>query len=265
MLQARGDTEGALAVLRQAEVLGSNRRIAQSAEHIAVARARLWLTATPGDVAAATRWADARAEAWRADADEIPDYVGLLECLTLARLRLAQGRQVEAAAVLRRLLARAEAGGLTGDVIEILALQARLSLEQGDVARAMIALTHALALAEPEGYVRVFVDEGAPIVTLLRHAQARGVAPAYVATLLTACGSEPRAEPPVALAPIDSLSVRELELLRLLTAGLSTSEIAAQLFITAGTARIHLKNIYRKLDLHSRLQAVERTRALGLL
>jgi len=265
VLQARGDIEGALVALRQAEILGSDRHIAQSAEHIAVARARLWLTATPGDVAAARHWADAHAEAWQADADEPPDYLGLLERLTLARLRLAQGRHAEAAALLRMLLGRAEAGGLTGCMIEILALQARLLLEQDHLAQAMIALSSALALAEPEGYVRVFVDDGTPMVTLLRHARARGVAPEYVAALLTAGGEAAGASSSATLALGDPLSVRERELLRLLAARLSTPELAAQLFITPGTARIHLKHIYRKLDVHSRLQAVERARALNLL
>jgi len=270
VLQSRGNPEDALAVLEQARAHAHDHHVAQSAERLAVARARLWLTATPGDVATARRWADARAAAWQTDVDEPPDYVGLLERLTLARLREAQGRHAEAAALLRTLLGRTEAGGLTGCVIEILALQARLALEQDHLAQAMIALIRALTLAEPEGYVRVFVDEGAPMVTLLRYARARGVAPDYVDVLLAACGSGPWAQTTspaasVARALIEPLSVRELEVLRLLAAGLSTPEIAAQLFITAGTTRIHLKHIYRKLDAHSRLQAVERARGLNLL
>jgi len=103
------------------------------------------------------------------------------------------------------------------------------------------------------------------VVTLLRHAQVRGVAPAYVDALLTACEEAAGAASSATPALVDPLSAREMELLRLLAAGLSTPELAAQLFITAGTARIHLKNIYRKLDVHSRLQAVERARALGLV
>jgi LuxR family maltose regulon positive regulatory protein len=263
ILQARGDTDGALAVLQQAEAFGRDGHVAQSAERVAVARARLWLTATQGDVAAAWHWATAGEEVWRAD--ENPGYVGLLERLTLARLHLIRGRRDEAAALLQWLLGRAEAGGLTGCVLEILALQARLFWQQDHVAQAMTALSRALALAEPQGYVRFFVDEGTPMVALLRQAQARGVAPAYVAALLTACGSAPQAPSPAAPALVEPLSTRERELLRLLAAGLSTPEIAAQLFITAGTVRNHLKSIYGKLAVHSRLQAVERARALGLL
>jgi LuxR family maltose regulon positive regulatory protein len=262
--QARGDLDGAFAVLDEAETFGHDRHVAQSAERLSLARVRLWLTATPANVAAATRWASAHVEAWQAHADETLDYVGLLERLTLARLRLLQGQHAAAAALLRRLLERAEVGGLRGCVLEILALQARLYREGGDEARAMLALSRALELAEPEGYVRLFVDEGAPMVALLRQAQARGLTPAYVAALLAACG-DAAPEPSAAALRVDPLSARERELLRLLAAGLSTSEIAAHLFITADTVRSHLKNIYGKLDVHSRLQAVERARALGLL
>jgi LuxR family maltose regulon positive regulatory protein len=221
-----------------------------------------------GDVAAAQRWASARAEAWRRDGqaeDEAADYVGVLERLTLARLRLRQGRREEAARLLQRLRGRAEAGGLMAVMLEVLALQARLCLEQDRVAQAMLALSEALALAEPEGYVRLFVDEGAPMVGLLRQAQRRSVAPAYVAALLAACGSSPETMSRAAHILLDPLSGREGEVLRLLAAGLSTSEIAAQLFITADTVRTHLKHIYGKLDVHSRLHAVARARTLGLL
>jgi LuxR family maltose regulon positive regulatory protein len=103
------------------------------------------------------------------------------------------------------------------------------------------------------------------MVALLRQAQARGVAPAYAAALLAACGSSPEATSPAARILVDPLSMREVEVLRLLAAGLSTPEIATQLFLTTGTVRNHLKSIYRKLAVHSRLQAVERARTLGLL
>jgi len=263
VLQARGDIDGAIGEIHKAEALGRDGHIALSAERVAAARARLQLTATPGDLAAAMRWAGEREAALRAD--EAPGFVGLLERLVLARLRLAQGRREDAAALLTRLLGIAEAGGLMGCVIEILALQARILLEDAQEAQAMIALSRALSLAEPEGYVRLFVDEGTPMVVLLRQARARGVAPTYVAALLAACGSAPQTASPAALALVEPLGARERELLRLLAAGLTTPEIATRLYVTVGTVRSHLKNISRKLDVHSRLQAVERARVLGLL
>jgi len=190
VLQARGDTAGALAALQRAEALGRDGHVVQYAERVALARARLCLAATPEDPSAAMRWASTREEAWRTD--ENLGYVGLLERLIQARLHLLQGRRDEAFALLKHLLVIAEAGGLAGCVIEILVLQARIFLEQARVAQAMIVLTRALSLAEPEGYVRLFVDEGAPMVALLRQARARDVAPAYVATLLAACGATSR-------------------------------------------------------------------------
>jgi LuxR family maltose regulon positive regulatory protein len=104
-------------------------------------------------------------------------------------------------------------------------------------------------------------------VALLLQAQRRGVALGYVDTLLAACGAaQPAAPMAVATtALVEPVSAREQELLQLLAAGLSTTEIAAQLFITVGTVRNHLKSIFGKLDAHSRLQAVERARAFGLL
>ena len=262
ILQARGDIADAIGVLQRAAVLGRDGHVAQSAERVAVARARLHLTATPGDLAAAVHWASEREAAWRTD--EVPGLVGLLERLVLARLRLVQGRRDDAATLLTRLLGVAQAGGLTGCVIEILVLQARTLLEGAREAEAMIALSRALSLAEPEGYVRLFLDEGTPMVTLLWQARARGVAPTAVAALLAAYGSAPQSVSQ-AMALIEPLSARERELLTLLAAGLTTPEIAARLYVTAGTVRSHLKTISRKLDVHSRLQAVERARALGLV
>jgi LuxR family maltose regulon positive regulatory protein len=258
VLQARGDTAGALAAFDRAEALGYAGHVPQSAERVATARVRLWLTTTPVNLAEAMRWAKARRT------DEQFGYTALLARLTLARLRLMYGTPEEAATLLQPLLMQAEAGGLTGKVIEILVLQARASLGLDQPAQAMIALSRALALAELEGYLRVFLDEGAPMVALLQQAHMRGVAPAYVATLLAAGGARDMAGAAATARP-DPLSAREVELLRLVATGLSAREAAAQLFITAGTARIHLKHIYRKLDVHNRVQAVERARALGLV
>jgi LuxR family maltose regulon positive regulatory protein len=265
VLEAQGDVAGACAALEQGEVLGRNGNVAQYAARIAVEQARLWLNPTRGDPDAVRRWAAGLGyDTTAINADHQEGYLALLKRLALAHWQIAQGRYGGTATVLQRLLGEAEAGGLVGCAIEILSLLARLHYEQGQLPEAMIALTQALSLGEPEGYVRVFLDAGMPMVALLREAQKRGVAPAYVARLLAACKA-PATETAPAPVVIEALSERERELLALLAAGLSTPEIATRLFITTGTVRNHLKSIYGKLDVHSKLQAVERARAVGLL
>ena len=129
----------------------------------------------------ATRWA--QTYGIRADG-ELTEWLEI-EHTTLARLLIAQGKPNEALSLLGRLLEATEAAGRMGRVIEILALQALALYAQGDGTAAMKALGRALALAEPEGYIRLFADEGEPMAALLRQAAARGIAVEYVAKLLT--------------------------------------------------------------------------------
>jgi len=187
---------------------------------------------------------------------------------TLARLRLAEGQAEETAKLLERLLALAEAGGWMGDVIEILVLQALAQQMQGATTQALTTLGRALALAEPEGYVRIFVDEGAPMAALLaRMKDEGGRMKRYIHKLLAALGKQEDVQPSSFIPQplVEPLSERELEVLRLLAAGLESPEIARELIIGVSTARTHIKNIYGKLDVHGRVQAIERARALGLV
>ena len=191
-------------------------------------------------------------------------------------MRLAEGQADEAVQLLRRLLAQAEVGGWVGDVIEILALQALALQAQGASAEALSSLERALALAEPEGYVRIFVDEGAPMATLLAQSAARRRQSdrlvGYIEQLLSAF---PEGQRQVeqdggrthdrSKGMVEPLSERELEVLRLLAAGLESPEIARELIIGVSTARSHIKNIYGKLGVHGRVQAIERARTLGLV
>jgi LuxR family maltose regulon positive regulatory protein len=158
-----------------------------------------------------------------------------------------------------------------GPAIGILTLRALALEAAGDTNGALHALRQALELAEPEGYVRVFVDEGEPMARLLRHAASRGIGPGYVSQLLAAfeVSRLGRAEEwplPVHAQPlIEPLTDRELEVLDLLAEGLSNSEIARRLFISLPTVKSHTRNIYGKLAVHSRRQAVARARTLGIL
>jgi LuxR family maltose regulon positive regulatory protein len=211
----------------------------------------------------------------------LDDYLHKYEHLVLARLLIAQGQPEEALALLQPLLSRQELNRL---VIEVQALRALALQAQGNVAQAMAALEHALSLAEPGGYVRMFVDEGPPMARLLYEAAARGIAPEYAGRLLAAFDLETKDErrktklSPLSfvLGPsspalgederlVEPLSERELEVLRLVAEGLSNREIAARLLISLSTVKGHTANIYGKLCVHSRIQAVARARDLGLL
>jgi LuxR family maltose regulon positive regulatory protein len=194
----------------------------------------------------------------------------------LARLLIAQREFDEAAAVLASLLHGVEDAGWTGVAIELLALQALALQGQGKTTEALAVVRRTLSLAEPEGYARVFLDEGVPMTELLRLAARNGIAVDYVRELLAAFEAgtndeRQRTKPSVSssvVGPsslIEPLSERELEVLQLIANGLSNREIADRLTITVGTAKRHASNIYAKLDVHSRVQAVARAQELCLL
>ena len=158
-----------------------------------------------------------------------------------------------------------------GRALAILLLQALTANAQGNQAAALAALESALSLAAPEGYVRVFVDEGAPMAALLRAADHHGIAPAYIARLLVAFPrTEDQTGRPAALSPqsstlVETLSQRELEVLRLIADGHSNQAIADRLVVAVSTVKKHVNNIYGKLDVQSRTQALVRARELTLL
>ena len=165
-----------------------------------------------------------------------------------------------------------------GRVLEIEMLQALTADALGQRADALTRIEHALSLAEPEGYVRIFVDAGAPMQTLLREANVRGIAPNYVTALLGAFSrtgssglmTESQVPPHSVLSPqssalVEPLTPRELEVLRLLAAGASNGAIAEALVISVGTAKKHVNNILAKIDVRSRTLAAIWAREQGLL
>ncbi len=266
LLAAAGEAAGALEASAQAAEAAGDlspwyRHLIQAAE----ARVRLQL----GDVEAAGRWAQAS----RLQAGDPIRFQEWSVYRTLALVLSAHGRTAEALEVLARLLALAEAAGARGMWIQFRMQQALALQAQGQVGAAVAALERPLALAEPEGYVRSFIAAGVPAANLLRAALDRGLAPAYVSRLLAACGSDqhqaklvsPPALAPIGGPPVETLSGREREVLRLLATPLSFAEIASELSIAVSTTRTHAKTIYGKLAAHGRLAAVERARRLGLL
>ncbi len=218
--------------------------------------------------------------------DDDLSYLREFEHVTLARLLIAEYRRDredrsihEAIGLLERLLKAAEAGGRMGSMIEILVLQALAHEAQGDISSALAPLERALMLAEPEGYVGIFVDEGPPMADLLTRMKdeaalllAGGRMKEYCHKLLAACATKEDIHPPplvkqaVTLQPlVEPLSERELEVLQLIADGLSNREIGERLFLALSTVKGHNQNIYGKLQVQRRTEAVARARELGLL
>ena len=289
--QAQGDAEGAQREMQAAQRVAT-RFDAMDIDDFIVSlhQARLWVA--QGNLEAAIRWVeDGGLEAYLGPEGleggtgvALSPYLRALEQITRARVTIAQRQPGAALQVLRPLIVRTEAAGWMGIVVEALVLESLALQAQDDRARAVAALERALSLAEPEGYVRLFVDEGTPMARLLRHALSQGIAPAYVTRLLATLdkecsrfqvsGSGFAAAPTSNLKPetmkpethpLESLSARELEVLRLVAAGLSNREIAEELTIAVGTAKRHVSNIYAKLDVHSRTQAVAKAQDLHML
>jgi LuxR family maltose regulon positive regulatory protein len=298
---ARGEHVRALrAIDRLAETAHSRAFVPEVVEREAAERAQLAIAM--GDLPAAVRWANASglsAEDHALSFQREPAY------LALARVRIAQGRGDlggpfvhEAEHLLERLLADAMAKGRGHSVLEILALRALAQRARRDLRGALGTLARALTLAHPEGYVRLFADEGAPMASLLtdlieatgqRQLAVPAVVVNYAHELVAVCRSQDgsvsapsAAMPPLSQTPegrgetqshlppgvsplLDPLTERELEVLRLLVDGASNAAIAARLVVTVGTVKKHVFNLCSKLGAQNRTQAVARARALHLL
>jgi LuxR family maltose regulon positive regulatory protein len=263
--RAQADPKGALELANQAEQLARRYNSPYWTAQAAAYQARLWLA--EGQLEGVVRWAQ---EYQLSAANEV-NYLYEAEYLTLARLLLAQGKWAEAVALLERLRQAAGAGQRLGRVLEVLILEALAYQAQSAPGQALVCLQQALTLAEPEGYVRLFLDEGQPIIMLFAAAGDDLPAPhqAYVDSLLAAHRREQEKilhPSSLRLQPlIEPLSERELEILSLIAAGMSNGEIAEKLVVTVGTVKWHLNNIYGKLGVRSRTQAAAKVRELGLL
>ncbi|MBA3389897.1 MAG: tetratricopeptide repeat protein, partial [Rubrobacter sp.] len=238
---------------------------------VAALKTRIWIA--QGRLSEALDWAR---EQGLSIHDELI-YLREFEHITLARALIARymseraDRYIhEAMELLGRLLQAAEEGGRIGSVIEILMLQALAHNAQSDRPAALASLERALMLAEPEGYVRIFVDEGTPMARLLSEAAVQGIMPDYTARLLVIFEaeehkSEDESHLPPAQSLVEPLSQRELEVLRLITQGLSNRQISERLFLALSTVKGHNRIIFSKLMVGSRTEAVARARELGLL
>jgi LuxR family maltose regulon positive regulatory protein len=204
----------------------------------------------------------ANVESMHGDA-EIP-YLQEPIVLVLVRLLMTKGKYYAALELSQRLLQKAEVEKRMGRVIEVWVLQALAYQGNRDIDRAMAVLEKALPLAESEGYVRVFLDEGEPMAKLLIQAKARRICQGYASELLSAMGETAGRELPPAQLLAEPLTLRELEVLRLIDAGCSNQDIADRLVISMPTVKRHISNIYAKLDVESRTQAVSLGKELKL-
>jgi LuxR family transcriptional regulator, maltose regulon positive regulatory protein len=185
--------------------------------------------------------------------------------LVLVRLYLGQGEYNAALALSERLLLAAKATDRTGTAIEIQVLRAMALQGKRDLAQALSTLEQAMVLAEPARCVRVFLDEGEPMARLLLQARVHHLGTLYLAELLAALPKESETAAPVSQPLVEPLSTRELEVLSLIAAGCSNEEIASKLIISIKTAKRHISNIYGKLGVKSRTQAVALARELKLV
>jgi LuxR family maltose regulon positive regulatory protein len=261
--EAEGDLRGALDLLNEAERLYVG-DFFPNVRPVPALRARVRVAR--GELGEALGWARERG---LSVADDL-SYLREFEHITLARVLLARytaeraERTVqEATRLLERLLRAAEQGRRTGSVIEILVLQALAYQARDDIPAALASLRHALALAEPESYVRIFADEGPPMASLLRAAAKLRIAPSYVRRLLAAANKTGDSMP-ASQGLTEPLSERELDVLRLLGTDLSGPDIARELIVSLHTVRTHTKNIYAKLGVNNRRAAVRRARELDL-
>ena len=281
--QAESDQANAMALLDEAERMYTT-DFSPNVRPVAAMKARLF--AEQGRLDEALGWAR---EQKLTIADDL-SYLHEFEHITLARILLTCFRRdrehsilSEISLLLDRLLKAAEVGGRVRSVIEIRILQTLIQYEQSDIIAALSSLKHALAFAEAEGFVRIFVDEGQPMEKLLQEASLQEYCPDYTQKLLAAFAAEQqqgetpdpttsivpapvtREAHPVKTALVETLSQRELEVLRLFRTELSGPEIAQELMVALSTVRTHTKSIYSKLDVNSRRAAVRRAIELKLI
>ncbi len=273
--QAKGTWTGALEALDRVYQSGQSAQIPFVMAQAAALRAQVLLA--QGNLEAATLWA---ADSGLDSKDSEASHSGLreLEYLTFARVLAARGLHLEALSLLERLLETSLAEGRRGSTIEILALQGLAFQTEGNATRALECLEHALILAEPEGYLRVFVDEGEPMRRLLADLQSilkQKVSTtvdnsslrllAYTEKLLSVFPNPNQVTPNEIGTMLEPLSEREMEILRLISTGLTNQEIAHTLVIAVSTVKSHINNLYGKLGTQRRAQAIAIARKWGLL
>ena len=252
LLLAQGDVSAVDAVFQEAEAyIHQHNFVFQMAD---VAAIQVIVSLSQGDLVAATDLAQTH---------HLP--------ISQARVHLAQGDPGKALDVLAPVRQQAEEKSWQDERLKVLILQALAYWAQGRSETAVELLKDALALAKPGGFIRIFVDEGASMARLLYEALGCGIEPAYVRRLLAAfpvADSKPAAlslPPDAESGLVEPLSMRELEVLQVIAEGLSNQEVANRLYLSLHTVKVHVRNIFAKLGVKNRTQAVAKGRALGIL
>jgi LuxR family maltose regulon positive regulatory protein len=265
--ESRGDLDAALDLLEEAKRLYV-RNTMPVLYPVEALKARVYIR--QDRLPEAVAWSNERGLSVE---DEL-SYLSEFEHITLARLLLAEYERtreeqsvLQALGLLERLLEAAEDRGGMGSVIKILVLQALAHQARGEITLANAPLERALALAEPEGYLRIFVDEGPPMAALLKQVKAEsGNEREYIQKLLAAFDDKESQSSSISPQPlIEPLSERELDVLQLIAQGLTNPEIASKLYLSLNTVKAHTRNIYGKLEVNNRTQAVAKARSLGVL
>jgi LuxR family maltose regulon positive regulatory protein len=264
--KAQADLVGALGDLDEAQRLYIRSPLPDSCPLSAI-KVRIWIM--QGRLAESLSWA----REGNLSLGDAPGYLREFEHITLARLLIAQNHSNrendtvhEVMRFLDRLLQAAEEGKRVSSMMEILVLQALVYRTQGKITPAFTSLERALALAEPEDYVRLFADEGSPMDRLLHEAFSRGIAPAFTQRLMEAFLPDgTQSQMAAKSAQSENLSQREVEVLRHIAQGQTNQVIAAQLYLSLNTVKVHTRNIFAKLDVNNRTQAAAKAREMGLL
>jgi LuxR family maltose regulon positive regulatory protein len=250
---AQGDSDGALEAVEQSHALARDLNPATRARSAAC---HVQLALTLGDLDMAAHWARQVME--DVDAHSFYRFLGL----TQPRLLIASGQKDAAAEQLAECFETASRGGWGYGLVAVRVLQ---SLAAKTPDEALPFMADALKMGQPEGFIRSFVDAGRGIIPLLQEAARRGVHPDYVRQILAALSGEHKIAAPEQAQLVEPLSERELEVLRLVTAGLSNREVAAKLVISPGTAKTHIHNLCGKLSVRNRTEAAMRAKELGLV
>jgi LuxR family maltose regulon positive regulatory protein len=256
---ARGDFEVAFDEVERAISFGNEAGMRSQVRYARAHQARFWLAA--GRLALARLWA----ESCEIDPYDTSAYERFYEHLTYVRILIADDQFDLAHAMLSTIGERAKVAGRSGDLVEINLLTAIARKREGNHAEALEAIDRALTLGGPGGYVRVFVEEGETIAPLLRHISTRGANRDLAQRLLADIDGSVATSPQTETDLIDALSEREVEVLRLVSAGLANRSIGDHLFITEKTVKKHLSNILSKLGASNRTQAVDQARRMKLL